>query len=97
VPPAEGDQPDNRSIGLSPVRERTRAAALQAARRIAPRVSEAQIVPTELAVTVVYTTGSRRTGFTASVKRVAPYHASGWTTRFPADPSGAESRGAPPG
>jgi hypothetical protein len=36
------------------VRERTREAALEAARRTDPQADASQIVPTELAVTVIY-------------------------------------------
>src|SRR5262249_47506964 len=42
-------------LRLSPVREATREDALQAARRVDPRATEAQIAPTELQLTVVYT------------------------------------------
>jgi hypothetical protein len=41
-------------FGFSPVQERTREAALQAARRIDASVDATQIVPTELALGVVY-------------------------------------------
>jgi anti-sigma factor RsiW len=41
-------------FGLSPVRERTREAALAAAHRIDPKVDAAQIAPTELELAVVY-------------------------------------------
>jgi hypothetical protein len=94
-PAAEGVPSGSRPVGLSPVRERTRAAALQAAGRIAPRISPEQIVPTELAVTIAYITGTRRTGFTARVRRATPYGVSGWTTRLPAAPGGVESNSAP--
>jgi hypothetical protein len=83
----------NRHIGLSPVRERTRSATLQAAQRIDPQVAEAHIMPTELAVTLVYTIGSPRTGFTARVRCATPTHASGWSHRSPADRSGAPGPG----
>jgi hypothetical protein len=39
----------------SPVRERAKEAALQAARRIDPRVEEAQIAPTQLDLVFLYT------------------------------------------
>jgi hypothetical protein len=82
------------AIGLSPVRERTRLAALQAAQRINPEASEAQVVPTELAVTVVYTTGSPGSGFTARVRRATQNGAGGWARRFPEARSGGQSRGS---
>jgi hypothetical protein len=46
------------------VREPTREAALQAARRIDPAATEAQIVPTELQLTVIYTPGGPGGRFT---------------------------------
>jgi hypothetical protein len=62
-PPENADgAPRRRSIKLSPVRERTREAALQSARRIDPNVSEAQIVPTELAMRLTYAIGNPQTG-----------------------------------
>jgi hypothetical protein len=79
-------------LGLPPVRERTRTAALQAAQRIDPQVSEAQIVPTELAVTVVYTAGSPRTGVTAQVSRATPNNVKGWAFRLPEDRNGGQNR-----
>jgi hypothetical protein len=45
------------SLEPSPVREQTREAALQAARRLDPQVAEAQIAPTELALTILYLPG----------------------------------------
>jgi hypothetical protein len=41
----------------APVRERTREAALQAARRIDPQATDAQVVPTEAELAVIYTWG----------------------------------------
>ena len=61
VPEEAASLPGRGAIGVSPVHERTREAALQAARRIDPQVDPAQIVPTTLALTVVYTLGSPRT------------------------------------
>jgi hypothetical protein len=49
-------------FGLSPVRARTREAALQAARRIDPNADPTQIAPTELAVAVVYLLTDPTTG-----------------------------------
>jgi RNA polymerase sigma-70 factor, ECF subfamily len=68
----EGDLPGRGAIGLSPVQERTREAALQAARRVDPQVDPAQITPTELALTIVYTLGSPRTGVRQSSLQVTP-------------------------
>src|SRR5439155_27072241 len=56
-----------RPFPLFLVHERTWAAALQAARRIDSQVAEAEIVPTELAVTIVYTWGDSRKGVTTVV------------------------------
>lgn len=53
----EPDEPNSPPWLVShrpPVRERIREAALQAARRIDPQVSEAQIVPSELALAILY-------------------------------------------
>jgi hypothetical protein len=47
-------EPGRGFFGLSPVRERTREAALAAARRIDPKVDVAQIAPTQLELAVVY-------------------------------------------
>ena len=85
VPDAEAGLPGRGTYAISPVRARTRAAALQAAPRISPQASEMQIVPTELAVTIVYTTGSPRTGFTSRVRRATPADATGFGRRFPGD------------
>ena len=52
--PGDGTPP---WLRLSLVREPTREAALQAARRIDPQATEAQIAPTELQLTVVYRPG----------------------------------------
>jgi anti-sigma factor RsiW len=95
VPDAALDLPGRGTIGLSPVREPTRAAALQAARRIDPQAGEAQIVPTELAVTVVYTLGSPRTGVTAFARQATPDNARGWVHRFSSDRAGGGSRTTP--
>jgi hypothetical protein len=51
-PPAGGR--DGNQFGLSLVRAPTREAALTAARRIEPQADATQIIPTELALTVVY-------------------------------------------
>jgi Putative zinc-finger len=47
----------------APVRERSPAAALQAARRTDPKAEPSQIVPTELALTIMYPLGGPETGF----------------------------------
>jgi hypothetical protein len=65
-------------IGLPIVRERTREAALQAARRIDPQVSESQLVPAELALTVVYIRSSPRSGVDARVVRATPRSTNIW-------------------
>jgi hypothetical protein len=85
VPAAEVGPPERGTFALSPVREQTRAAALQAALRISPQASETQIVPTELAVTLVYTKGSPRTGYTSYVRRATPSNAAAWVRRFPGE------------
>ena len=68
----------------SPVRERTREAALSAARRIDPKIDAAQIVPTELAVTVLYTWGGPKTGGGSLGTRRTPSYTRVRTDHFPA-------------
>jgi hypothetical protein len=53
-PPREAGRPRLPSILPPPVREPTREAALQAARRIDRAATEAQITPTEFALTILY-------------------------------------------
>jgi hypothetical protein len=60
------------------VREPTRAAALQAAHRLNPEVEPGEIVPTELAVTIIYTVGSSRTKSTSITVRATPGSSMGW-------------------
>jgi hypothetical protein len=87
----EADLPGRGALGLSPVHERTREAALQAARRIDPQADPAQITPTELALTVVYTLGSPRTGVRQNAVLATPGDVRIWGRDFP--PSGGA---APP-
>jgi hypothetical protein len=82
----EADLPGRGAIGLSLVHERTREAALQAARRINPQVDSAQITPTELALTLVYTLGSPRTGVRQSAVQATSGEVRMWGHDFP--PSG---------
>jgi hypothetical protein len=76
-PPAAGRQTAARRpapagpIQVSPVRERTREAALEAARRIDPQADASQIVPSELAVTVMYTLSGPNAGAPLAL-RVTP-------------------------
>jgi hypothetical protein len=65
VKPAAPDTPVWQALLPSPVWERTREAALVAAHRLDPQVAEAQIVPTELSLTIFYTLGG-------ADRRVAP-------------------------
>jgi hypothetical protein len=57
-----GGGPPAAPIRISPVRERTREAALEAARRIDSRADGSQIVPSEVAVTVMYTLSGPNAG-----------------------------------
>jgi hypothetical protein len=57
------DGPFWRTLVPSAVRAPTREAALQAARRIDPRAEPAQIVPTELALTITHWLGGPEKGF----------------------------------
>jgi hypothetical protein len=66
--------PGWRSYLRSRVRERTQAAALQAARRIDPSVPESQIVPTRLDVTILYAPADE----TAGGFKAARSDTSGW-------------------
>jgi hypothetical protein len=67
---------------LSPVRERQPELALQAARRLDPQADSAQIVPTERAITVLYTWGTPRQGGSL-LKRVTPLYSRTRTDTFP--------------
>jgi hypothetical protein len=82
-------------IGLPVVRERTREAALQAARQVEPRVSGAQIVPAELALTIVYLRSSPRTGVNARVTRAIPGQTATWGRVLLPDGAGAPDRDHP--
>ena len=95
VPQEVSELPGHEPIELPPVRERTQAAALQAVRWIYPRVQEAQIVPTELALTVLYTWGDPKTLVHARVLRATPSHEQSWgrNHRFGSDPNGEQIRG----
>jgi hypothetical protein len=82
-------------IGLPVVRERTREAAFEAARRIDPRVSEAQLAPAELALTFVYLRSSPRTGVSARVMRATPGQTSMWGRALLPDRDRAPDRDHP--
>jgi hypothetical protein len=69
--------------GLSPVRERSREAALLAARRLDPQAQADQIMPTELAVTLVYSGGSSHTGGTVIANRKTAHGSVRWGHRLP--------------
>jgi Putative zinc-finger len=71
-----------------PVRERTREAALQAARRLDAQVDAAQIVPTELGLSMLYTWGDARSGYTTFVVRATPDETATWTLHSPRDRAG---------
>jgi len=61
--PPVPDAPFWLTIAPAPVREQTREAAFQAARQIDPRADWGQVVPTELALTIVYPLGGPESGF----------------------------------
>jgi hypothetical protein len=71
------------SLTVSLVREQSREAALTAAQRINPQASASQIVPTELALTVLYTWGSPQVGGGSLAMRATPDYTSARTDRFP--------------
>jgi hypothetical protein len=70
------------SFRPSPVWERTREAALAGARRLDPAVEPAQIVPTELAVTILYRCGDHPDAY-VRVLRIGPNR----TTSYDGRPS----------
>src|SRR5438128_2273167 len=69
--------------GLSPARERTREAALLAARHLDPHAQAGQIKPTELAITLVYTDGGPSTGGTVIAHRMTASSSVRWGHRLP--------------
>jgi hypothetical protein len=77
VPAAPGGR-EREPVELALVREPTRVAALQAAHRFNPDVEPGEIVPTELAVTILYTLGSPRTKRTSIAVRATPGSSMGW-------------------
>jgi hypothetical protein len=95
VPEASADLPGRGAIGLSPVHERTREAALQAARRIDPQADPAQITSTELALTIVYTLGSPRTGVRQSALQATPVEVRTRGRDFPPPGRAASPRARP--
>jgi hypothetical protein len=62
APPVRPGRPERGPAELSLVWERTREAALQAARRLNPQVEMAEIEPTELALTFLYTSDNPKAG-----------------------------------
>jgi hypothetical protein len=70
--------------GLSPAREGTPEAALLAARHFDPQAQAAQIKPTELAITLVYSGGSPSTGGTVIANRMTASSYVRWGHRLPA-------------
>jgi hypothetical protein len=72
VKPEQPGAPSWQALLPSPARERTRDAALLAARRIDPQVDVAQIAPTELGLTLFYTMGSADTARTTTAVRAMP-------------------------
>jgi hypothetical protein len=72
-------RPEREPHELALVSERTREAALQAARRLNPQVQMAEIQPTELALTFLYASSNPRTGaHSAFVLRATPQVSQGW-------------------
>jgi hypothetical protein len=70
-------------VQISPARERTREAALEAARRIDPQADASQIVPTELAVTVIYTLSGPNGGGSPLALRVTGGGTQAMSMRLP--------------
>jgi hypothetical protein len=77
------------------VRERTREAALLAARRLDPQVDATQIVPTELGLSMLYTWGDARSGYTTFVVRATPDETGTWTLHSPRDRAGEPGHDLP--
>jgi hypothetical protein len=79
APPVAPGRPEREPHDLALVSERTREAALQAARRLNPQVEMAEIEPTELALTFLYTSSNPKTGAHGGfVLRSTPDGAQGW-------------------
>jgi len=93
VPEDELALPGRGALGVSPVHEPTRAMALQAARRIDPGVDPAQIVPTELELTVVYTLGNSTTGLREVAVQVTHDNVRMWGRNFPAERGDTRAQG----
>ena len=68
---AGGSRPN--PFDLPPVRERTLEAALQAARRIDPQATVAQITPSEPSAAVYYLLGAPNHRYAANFIQVSPY------------------------
>ena len=69
---------DRGPVELALVREPTREAALQVAHRLNPEVGPAEIVPTELAVTIIYTLGGLHSKPRSIAVRATPGSSMGW-------------------
>jgi hypothetical protein len=79
--PVKPDSPIWSTLVPSPVRERSPEAALRAARRIDPQAEPSHIIPTELALTIMYPLGGPETGFrNPFVLHLRP--GKGWTHEF---------------
>jgi hypothetical protein len=81
--------PGWREMQPSPVRERNRVAALQAARRLHPQVEAAEIVPTELAVELLYACSQQLGGY-VNVIRTTSEGSGGYDGRPRIDPDLAQ-------
>jgi hypothetical protein len=65
-------------IGPWPVRERTKAAALRAARRLNPEVTEAQLVRTDLEVVFIYLWYAAQERYMRRVNQGGSHCIGGW-------------------
>src|SRR5262249_54477096 len=68
---------------VSLVRERTREAAFAAAQRINPKAAASEIVPTELALTILFTGGNPQVGGGSRAVRATPEYTSTRADRIP--------------
>jgi hypothetical protein len=72
VKPEEPGAPSWQALLPSPARESSREAAFLAARRIDPQVDIAQVAPTELGLTILYTMGAPNTRRAVTAVRATP-------------------------
>jgi hypothetical protein len=80
----------------SPARAKTREAALQAARRLDPQATDAQIVPTEVAISVLYACEPRPYAYVNAVQATLHGKGAGRYNGYPRPPREAAGPASPP-